>query len=87
MPPVMRKARHIVIGVMAGAMVIVPAFVARAQRPTASPGATASPDVPLGNWTKYMAWSLAGIVVLTALMALVGLVLQGPGFRKVEPGE
>ncbi len=83
----MRAARGFAIVLLCLTFLLFPLAAALAQSPAASPGATPTSAPSLGNWTKYMAWALGGITVMVSLMALVGLGVQGPGFRKIEPEE
>src|SRR5437867_5843639 len=66
-----------------------PASAAAAGSPasTASPAAssTAKPSAyQQANWTKYLAFVLAGIAVLVVGMAALGWLIQAPGFRTTD---
>ena len=70
---------------LAAGLSLVPA-TAFAQTPSPSP--TASPSVyQKANWSKYLAFAIAGIGVAVLGMAALGFLIQGPGFRKIEEEE
>lgn len=71
---------------LAAGLALVPAAASFAQSP--SPSATASPSVyQKANWSKYLAFAIAGIGVAVLGMAALGFLIQGPGFRKIEEEE
>jgi len=63
---------------------------ASASPSASSTAAAKKPGPPIlggGNWSKYMAITMAGIAALVLLAFLAGLAIQGPGFRKVGDGQ
>lgn len=54
----------------------------------ATPAPTKSPSAyEVANWSKYLAWVLAGLGVAVLGMAGLGWLIQGPGFRKLDEEE
>ncbi len=64
------------------AMVVLTAAPALAQSPAVSP--TGEPTIPKApaSWTYYMALATIGIAGLTLIMAVLGYLMQAPGFRR-----
>lgn len=77
--------RLIRIAAIASAAVMLGAVRAFAQSPSPS-SATSIPKAP-APWTFYMAIATIGIAGLTLLAAVLGYVMQAPGFRRGQrPG-
>jgi len=62
--------------------VLLTAAPALAQTPAAT--ATGEPTIAKApaSWTYYMALATIGIAGLTLIMAVLGYVIQAPGFRR-----
>jgi len=75
---VVRSALLAVVGLV---LTAAPAF---AQSVIPSPAVTTSPAKPAPPWTFYMAIVTIGVAALTLIMALVGYLVQAPGFRKKQ---
>ena len=64
------------------AAVVLTAGPALAQSPAVSPsGEPTIPKAP-APWTYYMALATIGIAGLTLIMAVLGYLIQAPGFRR-----
>jgi hypothetical protein len=61
--------------------VVLTAAPAVAQTP-ASPGGEPTIAKAPASWTYYMAIATIGIAGLTLIMAVLGYVIQAPGFRR-----
>ena len=63
---------------------VLTAGPALAQTPAVSP--TGRPTIPKASppWTYYMAIATIGIAVLTLILAILGYVVQAPGFRRSQ---
>lgn len=61
---------------------VLTAGPALAQTPTFSPGG--EPTIPKASppWTYYMAIVTIAIAVLTLILAVLGYMVQAPGFRR-----
>lgn len=66
----------------AAVAVLLTAAPVLAQTPAAT--ATGEPTIPKAPapWTYYMAMATIGIAGLTLIMAVLGYMLQAPGFRR-----
>ena len=72
----LRSAIFVVVGL------VLTAGPALAQTPAFSPNG--EPTIPKASppWTYYMAISTIAIAVLTLILAVLGYVVQAPGFRR-----
>jgi hypothetical protein len=75
---VVRSALLAVVGLV---LTAVPAF---AQSVVPSPAVTTAAAKPAPPWTFYMAIVTIGIAALTLIMALIGYLVQAPGFRRKQ---
>jgi quinol-cytochrome oxidoreductase complex cytochrome b subunit len=73
--------RSALLAVVAFVLTTAPAF---AQSVIPSPAVTVGPAKPAPPWTFYMAILTIAIAALTLIMALVGYLVQAPGFRKKQ---
>ena len=73
-----RSALLAVVGLV---LTAAPAF---AQSVVPSPAVTVGPAKPAPPWTFYMAILTIAIAALTLIMALVGYLVQAPGFRRKQ---
>ena len=60
------------------AVVVLTAAPALAQTPTGEPTIPKAP----ASWTYYMAIATIAIAGLTLIMAVLGYLIQAPGFRR-----
>jgi hypothetical protein len=75
---VVRSALLAVVGLV---LTAGPAF---AQSVVPSPAVTVGPAKPAPPWTFYMAILTIAIAALTLIMALIGYLVQAPGFRRKQ---
>ena len=66
--------------IVAIATVVLSAAPAVAQTPSPT-GPSSVPKAP-APWTYYMAMATIGIAGLTLIMAVLGYLVQAPGFRR-----
>jgi hypothetical protein len=75
---VVRSALFAVVGLV---LTAAPAF---AQSVVPSPAVTTAAAKPAPPWTFYMAIVTIGIAALTLIMAVIGYLVQAPGFRRKQ---
>ena len=62
--------------------VVLTAAPALAQTPAVSPSGEPTIAKAPASWTYYMAFATIAIAGLTLIMAVLGYVIQAPGFRR-----
>jgi hypothetical protein len=77
--------RSALLAILAVVLLAAPAL-AQQPSPTATPSANPSIAKAPPSWTFYMAIATIAIAVLTLILALLGYLMQSPGFRRTQRG-